>query len=215
MANNFKKLLSLAVALVMIIGLIPGNALSVFATEDTIDSAQELIDAVANGGEVVLAADLADVDLTITKDTVLDLGGNTLTDAYIQIAANVTVKNGSIKNTNEPYPLVVNAGTLTVETLTIEASKSDRTIWLRNSGTTLNFNSGSLKATKGDNNTNSKIYGVWVSGGATANINGGTIEVDAGADAAAVAIFGNYVNTVNVTGGKISTSGKTYSYGKC
>jgi len=171
--------------------------------------------AAANAGDtIVLVADIADLDITITKNITLDLGGNTLTDAYIIIAAKVTIQNGSIKNTNEPYPLkVTGSGELTVKGVAIEASNSDRAIWLDGSSSVLNFEEGSsILATKGENNNKSKIYGVWVSQGATANINGGTIEVDAGANATAVAIFGNYVNTVNINGGKISTSGKNYCY---
>ena len=174
----------------------------------------DAVNAAQADDEIKVIADIAtNLDLTISKKVTLDLGGFTLSDAYIKIAAEVTVKNGDIKNTTEPYPLVVNSGKLTVEDVDIEASKSDRAIWVREGGE-LVFNSGSsILATKGTNNTYSKIYGVWVSQGATANIYGGTITVDAGADATAVAIFGNYENnTVNIYGGKISTSGKTYSY---
>ena len=174
---------------------------------------QNAVNAAQDGQTVKLNKNVADVDVTINKDITLDLGTKTLTDAYIKIAAEVTVKNGDIKNTTEPYPLVVNSGELTVEDVDIEASKSDRAIWLAGNSSVLNFKSGSsILATKGTNNTKSKIYGVCVSQGATANIYGGTITVDAGADATAVAIFGNYENTVNIYGGKISTSGKNYCY---
>jgi len=173
---------------------------------------QEALDTAEPGQTISIVSELADVDVTVSKNVTIDLGNKTLTDAYIKIAADVTIQNGSIKNVNESYPLVVNKGTLTVEDVAIEASASDRAIWL-NGAVTLNFNSGSsILATKGGNNSKSKIYGIWVSQGATANINGGTIEVDAGPNATAVAIFGNYANTVNVNGGKISTSGKNYSY---
>ena len=187
-------------------------AIGAFAA-NVVTTAAELTTALASGGEVMLGADIADADITISKDTVLDLGGKTMTDAAITVSAKVTIKNGFIKNTNEPYPVkVTGSGELTIEGVDIAASKSDRTIWLDGNKSVLNFNSGSILATKGANNSNSKIYGIWVCKGATANINGGKIEVDAGPDATAVAIFGNYDNTVNVTGGKISTSGKNYSY---
>ncbi len=173
----------------------------------------EAISNAEEGDTVAIVNDIDTLDVTISKAITLDIGGNTINEAYIKTSANVTIKNGSIKNVDESYPIVVNSGTLTVENVDIEASKSDRAIWLRNSGAVLNFNSGSILATKGENNTKSAIYGVWVSQGTTANINGGTIEVDAGANADAVGIFGNYTNTVKVTGGKISTSGDNYSYG--
>ncbi len=226
-----KKILSFLLALIMVLALVPFNAI-VYAVEEasgaeaqeqskgsavasaTVSTAAEFSSAIAEAqaGDIIkVTADITGFDVTVNKDITLDLGGKTITDAYIKIKANVTIKNGSIKNVNESYPLVVKSGALTVEEVDIDASKSDRAIWL-DGRVTLNFNSGSILATKGENNTYSKIYGVWVSTGATANINGGTITVDAGPSATAVAIFGNYVNTVNINGGKISTSGKTYSY---
>ena len=175
----------------------------------------DAVNAAQADDDIKVIADIAtNLDLTISKKVTLDLGGFTLSDAGIKIESDVTIKNGKIVNTNEPYPLkVTGSGNLTVDGVAIEASKSDRAIEL-GSSSVLNFKSGSsILATKGINNTYSKIYGVWVSQGATANIYGGTITVDAGADATAVAIFGNYDNnTVNIYGGKISTSGKNYSY---
>ena len=175
----------------------------------------DAVNAAQADDEIKVIANIAtNLNLTISKKVTLDLGGFTLSDAFIKIASDVTIKNGEIVNTNEPYPLkVTGSGNLTVDGVAIEASKSDRAIWLAESSSVLNFKSGSsILATKGTDNTKSTIYGVWVAEGATANIYGGTITVDAGADATAVAIFGNYVNTVNIYGGKISTSGKTYSY---
>ncbi len=207
-----KKILGI-VLVVMLLAL--AMSISAFAAT-TVTTETDLKSAVADGGEIVLGAefaDLSDLDLTISKDTVLDLGGKILTDAYITVSGKVTIKNGSIVNTTEPYALkVTGSGELTIEDVDIKYSSSDRAIWLDGNKSVLNFNSGSILATKGANNTKSKIYGIWVSTGATANINGGSITVDAGPDATAVAIFGNYVNTVNITDGKISTSGKTYSY---
>ena len=102
MKNMFKKLLSLAIALVMIVGMIPGNAFSVFATEEstwdgvTISSLEELIlfrDAV-NAGDgyagktVTLTADIdmSSVDWSVnigddcntTFDGIFDGNGHTL-----------------------------------------------------------------------------------------------------------------------------------------
>ena len=172
------------------------------------------VNAAQDGDEIVLLDNVTDVDATISKKITLNLNEKIINDAYIIVKSEVNIKNGSIKNVNESYPLVVqDSGKLTVEDVDIEASKSDRAIWLAGSSSVLNFKSGSsILATKGTNNTKSKIYGVWVAQGATANIYGGTITVDAGADATAVAIFGNYENTVNIYGGKISTSGKNYCY---
>ena len=173
---------------------------------------QNAVNAASDGQTVKLNKDVADVDVTINKDIILDLGTKTLTDAYIKIAAEVTVKNGDIKNTTEPYPLVVNSGKLTVEDVDIEASKSDRAIWVREGGE-LVFNSGSILATKGEgNNTTNLIAAIYTNTNTDVTINGGTITVDT-PENKAVGIFGNYTNAnVTINGGKISTSGKNYSY---
>ncbi|MBR2041641.1 MAG: right-handed parallel beta-helix repeat-containing protein, partial [Oscillospiraceae bacterium] len=175
---------------------------------------KDAIDAAQPGEEIVLLADLEDVDETISKNIVLNLGGKTITDAYIIVTGDVTIKNGKIKNVDEPYPLVVqNGGKLTIEDVAIEASKSDRAIWVR-SGSKLIFNSGSILATKGANNTKTNlIAAIYTDSNTDVTINGGTITVDT-PNNKAVGIFGNYNNAnVTVNGGKISTSGKNYSYG--
>ena len=169
--------------------------------------------AAVDGDTVVLLQNVSDLEADIKKDITLDLGGKTVTDAYVKIAADVAIKNGYIKNVNEPYPLVVNSGSLTVDGVNIEASKSDRAIWVR-SGGDLVFNSGSILATKGENNTKTNlIAAIYTDSNTDVIINDGTITVDT-PDNKAVAIFGNYSNAnVTVNGGKISTSGKNYSYG--
>ncbi len=175
---------------------------------------QAALDAVDANAEIVLCSDVADVDATISKNITLNLGGKTVTDAYIIITGDVTIKNGFIKNTNEPYPLVVqNGGKLTVENVAIEASKSDRAIWVR-SGSELVFNSGSILATKGENNNKTNlIAAIYTDSNTDVTINGGTITVDT-PNNKAIGIFGNYTNAnVTVNDGKISTSGKNYSYG--
>ncbi len=171
--------------------------------------------AAVDGDTIVLLDSIADADVTITEDVTLDLGEKTITDAYIIVTGEVTIENGSIKNTNEPYPLVVqNGGELTVKNVAIEASKSDRAVWVR-SGSTLNLEEGSsILATKGENNTKtSLITGVYTDTNTTVNVNGGTITVDT-PNNKAVGIYGNYNNAnVTMTAGKISTSGKGYNYG--
>ncbi len=215
---KLKKILSLLVAMTMLFSCVGITAMAEESAavakigETTYASLADAINDADAGQTVTLVKDILGdgKSLTISKDITLDLGGYTFTDAYIITSANVTIKNGSIKNTNEPYPIKITKNTLTVEDITLEASKSDRAIWV-DSGT-LNFYDSSILATKGEDNTKSKIYGIWVSKGTTANIYSGSITVDAGPNATAVAIFGNYVNTVNVYDGKISTSGKNYSY---
>ena len=175
---------------------------------------QEAINASQDNDEIVLLDNVTDVDATISKKVTLNLNEKTITDAYIIITSEVNIKGGSIKNVNEPYPLVVqNGGKLTVDGVGIEASKSDRAIWVRN-GSELVFNNSSILATKGEgNNKTSLIAAIYTDSNTDVTINSGTITVDT-PDNKAVAIFGNYVNAnVTVNGGKISTSGKNYSYG--
>ena len=175
---------------------------------------QEAINASQDNDEIVLLDNVTDVDATISKKVTLNLNEKTITDAYIIITSEVNIKGGSIKNVNEPYPLVVkNGGKLTVDGVGIEASKSDRAIWVRE-GSELVFNNSSILATKGEgNNKTNLIAAIYTDSNTDVTINSGTITVDT-PDNKAVAIFGNYKNAnVTVNGGKISTSGKNYSYG--
>ena len=177
---------------------------------------ESLADAVAAAQDndvIVLLDNVSDVDATISKKITLNLNEKIINDAYIIVKSEVNIKNGSIKNVNESYPLVVqDSGKLTVEDVDIEASKFDRAIWVR-SGSSLVFNSGSILATKGEgNNKTNLIAAIYTDTNTDVTINGGTITVDT-PENKAVGIFGNYTDAnVTVNGGKISTSGKNYSY---
>ena len=182
--------------------------------ETKYETLAEAIEKAQANDTITLLSDVADVDATVNKAITIDLGEKTITDAYIIVTDEVTIRNGSIKNTNEPYPLVVqNGGKLTIENVAIEASKSDRAIWVR-SGSSLVFDSGSILATKGENNTKTNlIAAIYTDSNTDVTINDGTITVDT-PDNKAVGIFGNYTNAnVTINGGKISTSGKGYNYG--
>ena len=177
---------------------------------------ESLTDAVAAAQDndvIVLLNNVSDVDVTISKKVTLNLNEKTITDAAIIVSSEVLIKNGDIKNTNEPYPVVISSnGKLTIEGVDIEASKSDRAIWV--DGGELIFNSGSILATKGvGNNKTGLITAIWVSDNSDVTINGGTITVDT-PDNKAVGIYGNYSNAnVTLNDGKISTSGDGYNYG--
>ena len=172
------------------------------------------VNAAQDGDEIVLLDNVTDVDATISKKITLNLNEKIINDAYIIVKSEVNIKNGSIKNVNESYPLVVqDGGKLTVEDVDIEASKSDRAIWVR-SGSSLVFNSGSILATKGEgNNKTNLIAAIYTDTNTDVTINGGTITVDT-PDNKAIGIFGNYTNAnVTLNDGKISTSGAGYNYG--
>ena len=94
MANNFKRLLSLVIVLVMLVGMIPGNAFTALATEEVtvdtvIDTEAELAAALAAGGNVVLGGDIT-VTETITipagVTVTLDLAGKTISQTQAQTA---------------------------------------------------------------------------------------------------------------------------------
>ncbi len=162
---------------------------------------------------VVLSKDALSGGATIQNEVTVNLNEMTVEDSYLIVTGKVTVKNGKIVNDNEAYPLVVqNGGVLTIDEVDIEASKSDRAIWVR-SGSKLIFESGSILSTKGANNTKSSlIAAIYTDSNTDVTINDGTITVDT-PDNKAVGIYGNYDNAnVTVNGGKISTSGMNYSY---
>ncbi len=179
---------------------------------ESFETLDDAITAAQSGDVIVLLSDINAVTARIRKDITLDLGGNTIYEAYINIYANVTVKNGSIINVSQSYPLVVEKGVLTIDDVDIEASASDRAIWVR--AGELVFNSGSVLATKGVNNTTTNyIAAIHTAENTNVTINGGTITVDT-PNNKAIAIYGNYEGAnVTINDGKLSTSGANYSYG--
>ena len=220
-----KRLLSFAMALVMVLSMVPACAFGNHAHATESGKVAEvngtgytsLADAITEAGEgdtVKILTDLTNPEVTVKKNVTIDLGGNTVTDAYwVMDKAQVTVENGSIKNTVEPYPLVAqNGATLTINNVAIEASKSDLAIWVREDSA-LVFNSGSILVTKGENNTKSTISAIKGAKGADITINGGTITVDT-PGSSAYGVWANYDDvTVTVNGGKISTTGAgNYNY---
>ncbi len=110
------------------------------ATATVVSTAAELVDAIANGGNIVLASDIVvskQITLPKGEEVVLDLGGNTLSGAFeneggsavIYNQGTLTVKNGTIVSLaeypdvdwgTEGYPTyatntITNRGTLTIE----------------------------------------------------------------------------------------------------
>ena len=186
------------------------------------ETLEAALDAAAVGDTILLIADLTNPTygneggLNIKKAINLDLGGKTITDGWIRFYADATIQNGYLKNVTKSSPIYVENGTLTVENLSIEDSKSQQAIYLRSNNTALNFNNSSILLTKGANNTSTNgIYGIYSSyDNTTVNIkNGSTITVDGGTTTNARGIFSSSKMTVNLTDSKIYTSGSNYSYG--
>ena len=227
MGKLLKRALSLTLALLMVLSMVPAGALGnyvratrsdIFATVNGTgySTLADAITAAEEGDTVKILKDLTDSNVTINKKLTIDLGGHTVNEAYWFIEkAEVKIRNGSIKNTTQSYPLTAKfAGAkLIIDNVNIEDSKSQYVIYLWEN-TALEFNSGSILHTKGENNSNSNIYAIRGDKNTEIVINGGTITVNGGT-AKAYGIYASYDNAnVTVNGGKISTSsdGSGYNY---
>ncbi len=131
-----KKFLSVFLAVIMVIGLVP---MTVFATEATCvatvgetgyDTLEAAISAADSGDTVTLTADYTagkNGPIMIGKDLTLDLGGKTLsgaTDDFPMIMVTdgtLTIKNGTASNTGS-YDLFNVMGNLVIESGTYSAS---------------------------------------------------------------------------------------------
>ena len=86
-----------------------------------------LADAVAKGGNITLLADVT-VSKTLTVPAgvtvTLDLNGKTLNGYFAPFKGNLTVKNGSIVNTNSSYSAIeINAGELVLKNVNIDSAR--------------------------------------------------------------------------------------------
>lgn len=120
------------------------------------------------GGNVRIETDLnLTTPINITKDTVLDLSGKTITGAgtysFIVNGCTVTLKNGTI-NTSKRVAHVINGGTVIVQSGTYEAGSAGFTA--NGPGSKIIFNGGTLTGQTG---------GIGLFSGAEAEINDGTI----------------------------------------
>ena len=148
-----RKLLSILLVLAMALTLLPTSVLAGengdSAASSESSTLQSLIDAA--DGTLTLTQSYTE-DVTIRKDLVLDLGGNTLTNtnsgkATLAVASGVTVtvKNGTIVGGSSYYNITngtatVTGGTLTLENITATAG-NDGSSMIENGGT-LTINSG-------------------------------------------------------------------------
>ena len=97
MKKSVRQVLSLVMALCLLLSLVP----AVFAAETPVETADALTAALETGGTVTLGADITVGErLTVSKDTVLDLNGYTLTvdtsgRIAVMVSAALTVRDSS------------------------------------------------------------------------------------------------------------------------
>ena len=104
MDKRLKRFLSLALAVMMVISLMPSNAFATSTTVAKIDAEEytDLQEALNAGGEIVLQADVAlTAGLTVAagKEVVLDLNGYSISQNKAQ---------------TEGHQMILNDGTLTI-----------------------------------------------------------------------------------------------------
>ena len=203
-----KKALATILALVMALGL------TTAAWADgvvEVETAEQLIAAVANGGEIKLTADVTvDAYVTINKATTLDLGGKTLTSKAggFDVYADFTLKNGTV-NTATWGVWVQSGAKFTLETDAVV--NADQNTTLNNApalivvgeGTTLDIYG---KATaKGDNFA--------VSGNGSNGMGGVILNVYEGAEITSpegIALYFPNTATLNISGGTVTGTSGAY-----
>ena len=203
-----KKVLATILALVMALGL------TTAAWADgvvEVETAEHLIAAVANGGEIKLTADVTvDPYVTINKATTLDLGGKTLTSKAggFDVYADFTLKNGTV-NTATWGVWVQSGAKFTLETDAVV--NADQNTTLNNApalivvgeGTTLDIYG---KATaKGDNFA--------VSGNGSKGMGGVILNVYEGAEITSpegIALYFPNTATLNISGGTVTGTSGAY-----
>ncbi len=203
-----KKVLATILALVMALGL------TTAAWADgvvEVETAEQLIAAVANGGEIKLTADVTvDAYVTINKATTLDLGGKTLTSEAggFDVYADFTLKNGTV-NTATWGVWVQSGAKFTLETDAVV--NADQNTTLNNApalivvgkGTTLDIYG---KATaKGDNFA--------VSGNGSNGMGGVILNVYEGAEITSpegIALYFPNTATLNISGGTVTGTSGAY-----
>ena len=203
-----KKVLATILALVMALGL------TTAAWADgvvEVETAGQLIAAVANGGEIKLTADVTvDAYVTINKATTLDLGGKTLTSKAggFDVYADFTLKNGTV-NTATWGVWVQSGAKFTLETDAVV--NADQNTTLNNApalivvgeGTTLDIYG---KATaKGDNFA--------VSGNGSNGMGGVILNVYEGAEITSpegIALYFPNTATLNISGGTVTGTSGAY-----
>ena len=128
-----KKIISIALALLMVAVMLPVMAMADGATE--VKTKDELTAAVANGGEVTLGADInASIIVKNGKPVTLNLNGKTLTNEAgkdtitVELGGTLIVEgDGKVDNTSDGCAAIFNNGTVTLNGGTFDRSAETST----------------------------------------------------------------------------------------
>ena len=159
-----KKVLATILALVMAIGLCSVS----WATDPaSVNSAETLQTAIANGGEVKLDANIsATITIPADKTVTLDLNGKTLTGSIVNKGKLTVTGTGSVVATDTETAAVANfpGGTVTLSGGTY---MSERWYVIKNMGEMYINGSVSVQKPDGSTDTSSLIDNGWVNGSDT------------------------------------------------
>lgn len=169
-----------------------------------VHTADDLSDALANGEDVVLMADITtDKMIEITEDVKIDLNGKKLiTNLAISADADVAISNGEITSASPANSAIETVGNLTLDNVTVSSNRHG----VRVEGGKTVINGGTYTAAGYAGRTQHALN---VSDGAEVIINGGTFIGPKGtASDSGSAINVQAGSTVTINGGNFS-GGKT------
>lgn len=170
---------------------------------ETLDAA---IDAAADGDTITIITNITtNEQVTIdNKNVVIDINGKIFNGSILVPTGNITIKNGSIVNTDATVSAVeINAGELTLENVSIDSARHAVRI---DGAVTATINGGTYRGAIGTGT--GTYHAVNVSGDADVTINGGTFTGPKGTTADS----GSAVNAQ--AGATITINGGTFAGGK-
>lgn len=170
---------------------------------ETIDAA---IDAAADGDTITIITDITtNEQVTIdNKNIVIDINGKTFNGSILVPTGNITIKNGSIVNTDSAVSAIeINNGVLTLTDVNIDSARHAVRI---DGAVTATINGGTYRGAIGTGT--GTYHAVNVSGDADVTINGGTFTGPKGTTADS----GSAVNAQ--AGATITINGGTFAGGK-
>ena len=209
-----KKILAVAVALIMVLALVPAIAL---ADTTVVDDEAGILEALTVGGNIELGADITVDDLSLpayTKSVILDLKGYTLyfkNSALTFSGAGVTfilkdTEGGGLLDfadvAQHYYVRILNGATMTLESGTISA------FWYGIAAfkdATVNVQGGAIYTTEAGSGCISG-NGSKGSGNTVINISGGVLEAEYGVETKNVesmAIYHPQAGILNISGGTL------------
>lgn len=206
-----KKILACAVALCLVLAVIPA-----FAADGNVTDAQGFKEALEAGGEVVLGGSFeidSRLGITITQPVTLDLNGYTVTETYgainnfviaIKEGGSLTINDsagdGAIIAEHEDYGYGIqlySGATLIVNGGTIQSTQETIDIYTVASNVKVEINGGKVVSTK------DSVLGVRGNSNIVVDIKGGEL-VSSGRTAMYVSSYDEGAITVNMSGGSLT-----------